>query len=259
MLDYNIMTYSERLIEVEKILNTCDNIEKLNIEKLGTYLLMADDDKRIRKKENIIIYTNRELFMKTIKEKHVDTNFIIFVDEKNWKVEKKQQITSLDKKREILKDYWQYIVIAKKEIEIESKIELHRRKINNICNEIIYDMKIIKDKLLGTIYFKHIGDESTEYDTGSLIDYNNIDHIMMCLKLKSRDLTKWVGCIYYDINNILKQIKLTTKQEEILKEWRIDGSTFISVGEELNVTYQMIQKQLKLISKKIQKKIEHTK
>lgn len=248
MLDYTITSYLERLNIVNLILEENKNF---NLETLGTYLLNYNEE---RKKENIIIYNNRELFEKAIRIKHLNDEIKVFVEQKNWKKEKKQKIINSDKKREILKDYWHYILLAESQ-----KNELNYKKITNICKEIIYDMKLIKDQLLGTIYFKNIGEETTEYSMVDIINYKNINHIKACLKLESKDLSTWVGCINYDMNNLISKLKLTDKQKKILKLWRIDGNTLQSIGEKLNITHYSVYDHLQLIFKKIQKKIEHTK
>ena len=249
MLDYTITSYSQRLNIVNLIL---EKNKKFNLETLGTYLLLSNEDNE--KKENIKIYTNRALFEKAILNTQFNDEIKVFVDEKNWKKEKKQKIIASDKKKEVLQDYWNYIILAEKE-----KNELNSKKITNTCKKIIYDMKVIKDQLLGTIYFKHIGEETTEYSIAERINYNNINHIKKCLKLESKNLSKWIGCICYDMNNLVNQLKLTDKQKEILKLWRIDGSTLRSIAIELNVDHKLVFFQLQLIFKKIQKKIEHTK
>ena len=176
--------------------------------------------------------------------------FSIFQVPKNYKKAKDIKITSEDfKKYPILKEYQQSINHMKDRLnelmkidenEIEDKrllrdIRNQKKIINKNLKLLKIDMLDIKKKLERPIIWKSPLKDSgcPDYDMLDMFDKNVVKELLKVHK--EVDLQDDLSCIIVDLNNLVKRVKFTDKQKEVLELWRKGVETSV-IAEELNLT-----------------------
>ena len=86
------------------------------------------------------------------------------------------------------------------------------------------DQIYCKDSIKGTIYFKHILPDTTDIDYDQF-DFFDKEHIICLLKFETRKLTTDLGILIYDLNQLMKHIKISKQDKKILEYWRDDDLT----------------------------------
>lgn len=274
----NKTSYIDLCPNTETELYSYSNVAK-TLEMLANYILWADPDKN--KKENIKIYNNEEDFKNAlIKEKKcinrygentINDEIIILRRKDNYKKSKDEVITSDDLKRcPELREY-------KKEIDRLSAYIKEDR-----LNEFVEYMqnkgykKIKTNKQAKTFLMNHIGKLKNDMiqtkielirpinfkaplkDNGQA-DWNEFDeldptHIKALLQLYKEsevyDFQSDLGCMFQDLEIVLKEVELTDKQEELLHMWK-NGMTIKNIAKELNRDRKSVESMLNTIIKKI--------
>ena len=178
--------------------------------------------------------------------------FSIFQVPKNYKKAKDIKITSEDfKKYPILKEYQQSINHMKDRLnelmkidenEIEDKrllrdIRNQKKIINKNLKLLKIDMLDIKKKLERPIIWKSPLKDSgcPDYDMLDMFDKNVVKELLKVHK--EVDLQDDLSCIIVDLNNLVKRVKFTDKQKEVLELWRKGVETNV-IAEELGVKPQ---------------------
>ena len=178
--------------------------------------------------------------------------FSIFQVPKNYKKAKDIKITSEDfKKYPILKEYQQSINHMKDRLnelmkidenEIEDKsllrdIRNQKKIINKNLKLLKIDMLDIKKKLERPIIWKSPLKDSgcPDYDMLDMFDKNVVKELLRVHK--EVDLQDDLSCIIVDLNNLVKRVKFTDKQKEVLELWRKGVETNV-IAEELGVKPQ---------------------
>jgi hypothetical protein len=241
------------------------------LEKMADYLLHVykkkDDDKTYK------IYKYTELIKKATAERKSigiiikdlyfnyaskDKNEIIYIEyKKNCLKVKKQKITKKDFQTiPILKDYEYLKEKIKDELSFLDSQNLKNKKRKTILRamygEIVTDQLLVKDSVLGTIYFKNsnnINIKDNDYVPFNFNDRNNILELLRC----KEDLTTSIGCIVYDLNNLIKKIKWSSLEKTIIQMYK-DEKKVIEISYELGLKYHEVRKYINNIYKKIIKK-----
>jgi predicted XRE-type DNA-binding protein len=237
------------------------------LEKMSDYILYSPDGERITKK-TIYNFYPKDIFEKKLKKEEQlgDTTDCESNDEhsevidfligygKNFKKEIKQEITNkdlIDKDLVIVKEYENFIKLIKKYKENDDLTFTEKKKLNSLLKTLSDDEIICKDKLKGVIYFKQAMKDSTVIDYDKF-DFTNISHILALMKMPIRsNLSEDLACLILDLENIIKQIELSSLEKNILKLWRLEDETQESIAECLNITQSYVSKVLNKIAKKI--------
>lgn len=244
------------------------NIAKY-LEILTNYILYAPDGEKINKKTEYNFYTNEELFRKELKEKSLEdiiekenekdcrNEILDFLVRKgqNYKNQIKQKITHSDVcSNNILFEYNNYITLLKTEMLTmkENNVSVHSQKrIGSIIKDVKDDMLLTKDIMNGTIYFKQVLPDSTAIDWNEF-DWGNRNHVLQLLSFRPRysGFDDDLNCLIYDLNILMKKIKFTNIEYDIINFMRRDKSE-VEIAEILNVTQQNISKSMNRIYRKI--------
>lgn len=105
-------------------------------------------------------------------------------------------------------------------------------------------------------YFRFIFFKRT-METGAIPNYDHFDffdkeHVMALLKFRGDGkFDSDLGCLIYDLNNLILKTELTPIEEEILDSYRSNDSTHSSIAEELGVSRQYVTATLVSIINKI--------
>lgn len=274
----NKTSYIDLIPNNETELYTDSNIAKI-LEMLANYILWADPNKN--KKENIKIYNNEEDFKNAlIKEKKcinrygentINDEIIILRRKDNYKKSKDEVITSNDLKRcPELRGY-------KKEIDRLSDY-IKEDKMNEFVEYMQYKgyKKIKTNKQAKTFLMNHISKLKNDMiqtkielirpinfkaplkDNGQA-DWNEFDeldstHIKALLQLYKEsevyDFQSDLGCMFQDLETVLKEVELTDKQEELLHMWK-NGMAIKNIAKELGKDRKSVESMLNTIIKKI--------
>ena len=274
----NKTSYIDLIPNNETELYTDSNIAK-TLEMLANYILWADPNKN--KKENIKIYNNEEDFKNAlIKEKKcinrygentINDEIIILRRKDNYKKSKDEVITSNDLKRcPELRGY-------KKEIDRLSDY-IKEDKMNEFVEYMQYKgyKKIKTNKQAKTFLMNHISKLKNDMiqtkielirpinfkaplkDNGQA-DWNEFDeldstHIKALLQLYKEsevyDFQSDLGCMFQDLETVLKEVELTDKQEELLHMWK-NGMAIKNTAKELGKDRKSVESMLNTIIKKI--------
>lgn len=128
---------------------------------------------------------------------------------------------------------------SKLNVELYKTLERDKEQLKKHSSLIKEDMKDIKDMVKGTIYFKQPLADSTQVDYDQF-DWTNKAHIKELLKVHNRDLQSDLGCLVVDLDNLIKDTKLSTRDSNILALYR-EGLTLENIGNEINTSKQMIE------------------
>ena len=274
----NKTSYIDLIPNNETELYTDSNIAK-TLEMLANYIFWADPNKN--KKENIKIYNNEEDFKNAlIKEKKcinrygentINDEIIILRRKDNYKKSKDEVVTSDDLKRCLeLREYKKEIDRLSayiKEDRLNEFVEYMQNKgykkiktnkqaktfLMNHISKLKNDMIQTKIELIRPINFK-----APLKDNGQA-DWNEFDeldstHIKALLQLYKEsevyDFQSDLGCMFQDLEIVLKEVELTDKQEELLHMWK-NGMTIKNIAKELGKDRKSVESMLNTIIKKI--------
>lgn len=262
-MNYNILEYNERLKHIQELL---EREEDINLEQAANYLLNARDLER-PKKLQYKIYNNNDIFRKRMHEidigllncEDAENELDILVEQTATKSENKQLVfvnnTTIqgkhfksDMSNIYLKQYQDIIIkMTKRKL---NKEYLEQRKLETIMKELKYDQKFTKNSLYGTIYFKHISKESTEYNL-DLINLADPEHVLVLLKYPSSRLDAWMGCISYTLKELINNCNFTDLQAQILNLWRCEDIKQEDIAVNCGVSQPAISQELDNIVEKI--------
>lgn len=236
------------------------------LEKMADYLLYA---KKENDKVNYKIYTYTELSKRATKENRmigmiikelyfdyankVNNNEIVFIKYfRNELKIKTQKITKQDlKMMPELKEYEVLKENIKKELKTldgkDIKNKKRKSKLRNLYGEIVTDQILFKDSILGTIYFKNISTVNIKDDSYIPVDYEH--NILAILKCESNTMTN-IGCMAYDLNNIINTIQWSELELEIIKLYK-NGKTIMEIAYSLFMEYRKLYKKINTICKRI--------
>jgi DNA-binding MarR family transcriptional regulator len=239
MLNYEVVNYNGRLWEVEKELKDGGT----DLERYATYLLNSKDIESPKKQE-YKIYTNEEEFRREISMGLLNDEMEVLLEEKNYKTEKKQKITNEDMKIDTIR-YYKYLADMFW-IKSSNAKYYEKRRLEAITKEIRHDMLLVKDVLKGTIYFKQIGEDSSENNL-DWFEMDNASHIEALLYIGLKPGYKsWYECISSDILNLLSE-----EEQDFVK--LIPNFVQKEIADELGITQQSVSTRIKSLAKKITK------
>lgn len=256
-------------------LATDSNICKL-LESLGTYILQPD--KEYRKKNKLKIYNNEEEFQKALKkEKSYVCRYGEQINEDDpMIILKPVQNIKLVPKRTINKEYineheelrcYQDLINHLNEIQENKELQNNiNKKLNQNKNEgwFKYKCDYMKSSLRSDMEYvqnsynplfipkKLLKDNGAV--TWDCLDTLDVTHVKPLLQLyrekEEYDFTSDIDCILYDLGQVLKKVKFTDKQKEVLNLW-MKGDTVKNIAKELNRKLPSITGMLGTIVKNI--------
>lgn len=260
-------------------LNTTDitwtetNVAKF-LEQLGTYLIMAyENEEGIKRNEKCYDSTRdnakdgrEEKLRGRLSEAYEEEGF-----KGNYKLAKKDDWNkecNIDKyceKYPKLKDYNEYRLYLKSLKtddllikELQNKVnpfKVNKFKLDEIIGGVKEDMKLYKLSIERPILFKApLKDEGCpEWDE---LDMFNPNHVLPLLKVKKgNDLQDDISCIVMDLNKLIKKIKFTEIQNEILNLYRRE-KTLVEIADILDVSPKRVKGGLTQITNLIIKEYE---
>lgn len=244
-------------------LSNNDNICN-SLEIMANYLLYSPDIEKSKKiqynfysKKQLRNTYGKELPLDVLLEKTYEScddesiSFLVTTNN-NYKVAIQQKIFSDDIKN--IKPICEYEIVkthlsAKlKNLRFNKTNKLAQKKIVKLLKELKSDQILCKDKIKKTIYFKSVGKDSCGNDFDKF-DFNNPQHIINILNCNNSLLTD-IGCLKYDVMNVIKNIKFTNKDLKILRLY-IRGYVTKDISDMLNLNHRNVQAKIKIICKKI--------
>jgi len=249
------------------------------LEKMANYILFAPDGKPLNKKVKYNFYKSEEEFLKKtqnivslealieeINENNenefntYDEIIDFLVRKQNYYKEKKQKIYKKDLYDEELKPIQEYQktidALYKKLQELRKYKKLNYKTIKKIkaLSRWVGDCRwcqiYCKDAIKRTIYFKRLTHYTTEttYDTFDFMDKN---HIMALLKCHNSNLQTDLGCLVYDLNTLINNIKLNEQERKILNMYREEDMTQEKIAEKLGLSQQFVSQTIEKIVNRI--------
>lgn len=246
------------------------------LETLTNYISSCPKTEEEKRKENekeekYNFYTDKKLVRKMNKELHYDgvienmyvdsknkENIIDFLIVKgsNFKKEIKQEIFKKDLQDPDLipiQEYQKFINLSKQKLDKlrkENKNKTLQYQLIKHMNYCKVDQIYCKDALKGTIYFKNPLPNSTEIDYDQF-DFFNKEHIKELLKIGSKNMMTDLGVLTYDLEQLIKKIKLSKQDKIILEYWRNENFTQKEISDALNVSPSYISSTLNKIAERI--------
>jgi hypothetical protein len=256
-------------ITKDEYLSENNNVCK-TLESIANYILFSDDAKKIKNTE-YNFYTVKQLkdkfgnelsveeliektYCDVIKSDFIDKPKLSFILNKgfNYKKSIEQNITDDDiDEIQPISDYQEYKnILYKKLVSLRSlkKDKVLQRKIVKILKEIKSDQICCKDKIKGTIYFKFPLHDSTDIDYEQFDNFD-IEHVKALIECNGSLLTD-IGCLKYDLVNLINNIRLNDKEKEII-DLLLSGLNTLEVSKMLNIRHHYIQTKLRSIAKRI--------
>lgn len=239
-------------------LATDSNICKL-LESLGTYILQPDSE--YRKKNKLKIYNNEEEFQKALKkEKSYVCRYGEQINEDDpMIILKPVQNIKLVPKRTINKEYineheelrcYQDLINHLNEIQENKELQNNiNKKLNQNKNEgwFKYKCDYMKSSLRSDMEYvqnsynplyipkKLLKDNgAVTWDCLDVLDTTHVKPLLQLYREKEEyNFTSDIDCILYDLGRVLKKVKFTDKQKEVLDLW-MKGGTIKNIAKELN-------------------------
>lgn len=239
-------------------LATDSNVCKL-LESLGTYILQPDEE--YRKKNKLKIYNNEEEFQRALKKEksyihkygeqiNEDDPMIVLKSVQNIKLVPKRTINKeyINKHEELqcYQDLINHLNEIQKNKELQNNIN---KKLNQNKNEgwFKYKCDYMKSALKSDMEYvqnsynplfipkKLLKDNgSVTWDCLDVLDTTHIKPLLQLYREKEEyDFTSDIDCILYDLGQVLKKVKFTKKQSEVLNLW-MGGMTVKNIAQELN-------------------------
>lgn len=224
---YNPVLGATNEMSIGGQLSELDNVNQ-QIEKLANYLLYSSDVRNtneIKSEKQLHRINSKETSMGLSSNVTINAQDMVEISSRtkineegraetfkgNFKLEKKQRILDEDFiKFPALKEYDDFIKV------IRNKENIGSYKKMKLMNFLRQDMIALKDSLAGTIYFKHLLPEIKVFD-GNYIDLRNAKQINYLLRISGGNLGTWYGHAKKALNEIVKSMKLTKRQQEILE------------------------------------------
>jgi hypothetical protein len=257
------------------------------LDKMANYILYSPDGERISKKTKYNFYTEDKLFKQSCKTVSLDgmvenasdncnydTNIydevLDFLIRKgdNYKKSVQQKIKAEDftnpkleiDKGNILKQYQDAIDSSKKKLDglraTGGNFKL-QKQVEGQLGGLKSDQYNCKDKILGTIYLKHVMADDGYIDY-QMFSFEELEQVVALLALKPRDLTSDVGLLIYELGLILGQCKLSETDLNYLQEYRNIGD-ITDLASELGEDRRSIKSKIYNIAKKVVKKYKELK
>lgn len=273
----NKTSYIDLMPNSETELYSESNIAK-TLETIANYIMWCDPNKK--KKEHIKIYDNEKKFQDAISKdrkyfdtygESVDDGVIILRRKENYKKAKDEKVTAEDLKNyPELKEYKKeidrlssYIREDRLDEFVEymqnkghTKIKTERQAKSFLVNhigELKKDMLQAKIELVRPIVWKAPLKDAGGADWDELDELDST-HMKALLQLYREsevyDFQSDLGCIFKDLEDVLNEVKLTEKQEELLNLW-MKGMTVSKIAKELNKSVGTVSKYLDRIVSKI--------
>ena len=239
-------------------LATDSNICKL-LESLGTYILQPD--KEYRKKNKLKIYNNEEEFQKALKkEKSYVCRYGEQINEDDpMIILKPVQNIKLVPKRTINKEYineheelqcYQDLINHLNEIQENKELQNNiNKKLNQNKNEgwfkykcdymkrsLRSDMEYVQNSYNPLFIPKKLlkDNGAVTWDCLDVLDTTHVKPLLQLYREKEEyNFTSDIDCILYDLGRVLKKVKFTDKQKEVLDLW-MKGGTIKNIAKELN-------------------------
>lgn len=239
-------------------LATDSNICKL-LESLGTYILQPDSE--YRKKNKLKIYNNEEEFQRALKKEksHIHKYGEQINEDDPMIILKPVQNIKLVPKRTINKEYineheelqcYQDLINHLNEIQKNKELQNNiNKKLNQNKNEgwFKYKCDYMKSALKSDMEYvqnsynplfipkKLLKDNgSVTWDCLDVLDTTHVKPLLQLYREKEEyDFTSDIDCILYDLGQVLKKVKFTKKQNEVLNLW-MEGMTVKNIAKELN-------------------------
>lgn len=239
-------------------LATDSNICKL-LESLGTYILQPDSE--YRKKNKLKIYNNEEEFQRALKKEksHIHKYGEQINEGDPMIILKPVQNIKLVPKRTINKEYineheelqcYQDLINHLNEIQKNKELQNNiNKKLNQNKNEgwFKYKCDYMKSALKSDMEYvqnsynplfipkKLLKDNgSVTWDCLDVLDTTHVKPLLQLYREKEEyDFTSDIDCILYDLGQVLKKVKFTKKQNEVLNLW-MEGMTVKNIAKELN-------------------------
>lgn len=239
-------------------LATDSNICKL-LESLGTYILQPDEE--YRKKNKLKIYNNEEEFQKALKKEksyihkygeqiNEDDPMIILKSVQNIKLVPKRTINKeyINEHEELqcYQDLINHLNEIQKNKELQNNIN---KKLNQNKNEgwFKYKCDYMKSSLRSDMEYvqnsynplyipkKLLKDNgAVTWDCLDVLDTTHVKPLLQLYREKEEyNFTSDIDCILYDLGRVLKKVKFTDKQKEVLDLW-MKGGTIKNIAKELN-------------------------
>lgn len=239
-------------------LATDSNICKL-LESLGTYILQPDEE--YRKKNKLKIYNNEEEFQRALKKEksyihkygeqiNEDDPMIVLKSVQNIKLVPKRTINKeyINEHEELqcYQDLINHLNEIQKNKELQNNIN---KKLNQNKNEgwFKYKCDYMKSSLRSDMEYvqnsynplyipkKLLKDNGAV--TWDCLDTLDVTHVKPLLQLyrekEEYNFTSDIDCILYDLGQVLKKVKFSEKQNEVLNLW-MGGMTVKNIAKELN-------------------------
>lgn len=239
-------------------LATDSNICKL-LESLGTYILQPDE--KYRKKNKLKIYNNEEEFQKALKKEksyihkygeqiNEDDPMIVLKSVQNIKLVPKRTINKeyINEHEELqcYQDLINHLNEIQKNKELQNNIN---KKLNQNKNEgwFKYKCDYMKSSLRSDMEYvqnsynplyipkKLLKDNgAVTWDCLDVLDTTHVKPLLQLYREKEEyNFTSDIDCILYDLGRVLKKVKFTDKQKEVLDLW-MKGGTIKNIAKELN-------------------------
>ena len=143
--------------------------------------------------------------------------------------------------------------VNKEELSVEMYKEAQRYKPLLMKHSALVkqDMLDVKDSVLGTIYFKSPLSDSNDIDYEG-IDWTDEKHIKALLRIapKGNDFQEDMVCIQYDLDKLLKEMRLSKEENYILKLYR-QSIPLETIGLQIEKSKKTVQCCIDRISKGI--------
>lgn len=256
------------------------------LDAVANYILFCPGALRITKKTEYNFYTEKqfeeqeknkphiECMIDKINNKHnnyestispmTGNEVIDYLKRKgnNYKKEIKQVISKkdlIDPELKVVKEYQDYIDSLKSLLDKLRKEKRNKKLQYKLINNMKFcktDQIYCKDAIKGTIYFKEVLPDTTDIDYDQF-DFFDKEHVLCLLKFEPMNLTTDLGILVYDLNQLLKKIKLTKTEQEVLRYHRqINDKNQEEIAKELGFSQQYIASVLDRLADKITKKFE---
>jgi len=253
----------------EDTISSNNNVCK-TLEAMANYILFADDVPKIKKTEYNFYTLNqlknrfgKELSLDSLIEmtyKNVNEEFklsFLLDSGKNYKKAIEQCITADDiKEIPAVADYEYFKSFLSKKLQNFRKFKSEKalqRKYIVMMKDLKTDSILSKDKIKGTIYFKNVMMDSTQPDY-SEFDFYDIHHVTALIECKGSIISD-VGCMVYDLRNLVEKVSWKTNEVTILN-YLYKGLNTFEIGRELGENRREIKKKVKTIVKKIIRQYE---
>lgn len=271
------------ILDKSKSTYSTSNIAE-SLEKVADYILMVDDYKE-EDERKYIIYNSKELFNRACQEYNVTSNlarvngglgmmgltdegkyeenaFPFFQLPKNYNLVKDIKLEKEDFERfPELKDYYDFYIYLKQEFKnlfnkkLSPKEMKRKKQLKNVLSELKKDMITAKKELQMPIIWKAPLKPTgcPDYNELDMFDKNVVKELLRVHK--GIDLQDDLSCIIVDLNNLVKKVKFTDRQKDVLELWR-KGLKTNDIAKELGIKQNSVSQALDRAVESIVKQYE---